>query len=321
MHNDPSRLLSPGEAERFQFLVDTISDYALFALDEAGRITSWNRGADLLSGLSATEAIGQHIEALFTSRSPSQSLFSSILQMTSQSRRFECNEVLSHKTGAAVAVRVAVEAMGAPEEKTPAYAVAIRPFHENSSADVRPLGRDEGFRTLVMNVSDYAISMLSLDGRVETWNKGAERINGYTADEIIGTHFSAFFPPEARAAGLPERALEVAATTGHFNEEAIRQRKDGTIFWASIAIDAIRDSNGTLVGYAKIVRDITDRITQQKSLEQAREELFQTQKLEAIGQLTGGVAHDFNNLLMVVMGSLEAHAGIRAETRFRESPS
>ncbi|MBK1794903.1 PAS domain S-box protein [Devosia sp. WQ 349] len=305
MHNDPSRLLSPGETERFKFLVDTISEYAIFALDDEGRITSWNRGATLLSGLSATDAIGQHLDSLFKGSSHSLGLMTCIQQAIGEAGRFESTEFLVRGTSSPVAVHVTAEALVGQNERDAAYGVTIRAIDEFDSADVHPLGTEDGFRTLVMNVSDYAISMLSLEGRVESWNKGAERINGYTAEEIIGTHFSAFFPSEAQAAGLPQRALEIAATKGHFHDEAQRVRKDGTVFWASIAIDAIRDSNGMLVGFAKIVRDITDRINQQESLEQAREELFQTQKLEAIGQLTGGVAHDFNNLLMVVMGSLE----------------
>jgi PAS domain S-box-containing protein len=302
MQNDPSRLPSQGETERLRFLVDTISEYAIFALDEVGHITSWNRGASLLTGVSVSEAVGQHLDAVFTSRAHEQGLFASIRQ---SSGRFESTELLTLRGGSPLAVRVSAEAMGAREGEVRGYGVNIREINETKSDGGRPLGLEDGFRTLVMNISDYAISMLSLDGIVETWNEGAERINGYTAEEIIGTHFSKFFPVEAREAGLPEQALEVAASNGHFHEEALRQRKDGTLFWASIAIDAIRDSDGKLVGYSKIFRDITDRIMQQKSLEQAREELFQTQKLEAIGQLTGGVAHDFNNLLMVVMGSLE----------------
>jgi PAS domain S-box-containing protein len=157
----------------------------------------------------------------------------------------------------------------------------------------------------VQGVSDYAICMLDKEGRVTTWNLGAQRIKGYRADEIIGQHFSRFYPEEDRAAGLPQKALESAIREGRFEKEAERVRKDGGRFWAHVVIDPIRDDAGELIGYAKITRDITERKQAQERLENAREFSLQAQKLEAIGQLTGGIAHDFNNLLTAVLGSLE----------------
>jgi PAS domain S-box-containing protein len=167
------------------------------------------------------------------------------------------------------------------------------------------LSEGEQFRRLVEGVTDYAIYMLDPDGRVSSWNTGAQRIKGYRPDEIIGRSFSTFYTEADRAAGEPERALEIARTEGRFEKEAQRVRKDGTQFWAHVIIDAIREPDGQLVGFAKITRDITERVNTQRELELAREQLFQSQKMEAIGQLTGGVAHDFNNLLMAVLGSLE----------------
>ncbi|MGL4966234.1 MAG: ATP-binding protein [Inquilinus sp.] len=163
---------------------------------------------------------------------------------------------------------------------------------------------EEQFRLLVQGVTDYAIYMLDPQGRISSWNAGAERIKGYAPLDIIGEHFSRFYTEEDRAAGLPAVSLETAARDGRFEKEGWRVRKDGTRFWANIVIDAIRDPAGTLTGFAKVTRDITERLKSQKQLEEAREALFQSQKLEAIGQLTGGIAHDFNNLLMVVLGSL-----------------
>jgi PAS domain S-box-containing protein len=136
--------------------------------------------------------------------------------------------------------------------------------------------------------------------------RAAERIKGYTADEIIGKNFSQFYRPEDRQAGLPNRSLAVAPATGRFEAEAWRMRKDGSLFWANVVIDAIRDESGNLVGFAKITRDITERRNSQEALERAQEQLAQAQKMEALGQLTGGVAHDFNNLLMVVSGQAQS---------------
>ena len=167
------------------------------------------------------------------------------------------------------------------------------------------LGEAEQFRRLLESVTDYAIYMLDPEGRVSSWNAGAQRIKGYSRDEIVGHSFSAFYTEADRLNGEPERALAVAASEGRFEREALRVRKDGTQFWAHVIIDAIRGPDGTLMGFAKITRDITERVNTQRELEEAREQLFHSQKMEAIGQLTGGVAHDFNNLLMAVLGSLE----------------
>ena len=165
---------------------------------------------------------------------------------------------------------------------------------------------EEGrFRLLIEAVTDYAIFMLDREGTVTSWNPGAERIKGYKAAEILGQNFSCFYEEADRLAGRPRHALETAAREGRFESEGWRVRKDGRRFWALAIIDAIRDSSGVVVGFAKITRDLTERREAQQALEQAREALFQSQKMEVIGQLTGGVAHDFNNLLMAILGSLE----------------
>jgi PAS domain S-box-containing protein len=165
---------------------------------------------------------------------------------------------------------------------------------------------DEGrYRLLVEAITDYAVYMLDADGRIASWNAGAQRFKGYEAAEILGRHFSNFYTEEDRAAGMPARALATAAREGRFEGEGWRVRKDGTRFWTHVVIDPIREASGELIGFAKITRDLTERREAQLALEKAREALFQSQKIEALGQLTGGIAHDFNNLLMAVLGSLE----------------
>jgi PAS domain S-box-containing protein len=146
--------------------------------------------------------------------------------------------------------------------------------------------------------------MLDPDGYVVSWNLGAERFKGYAANEILGQHFSRFYTPEDRAADLPARALRLARTEGRFENEGWRVRKDGTRFWANVVIDPIFE-DGELVGFAKVTRDLSERRQASQALAVAKEELFQAQKMEAIGRLTGGIAHDFNNLLMAISGSLE----------------
>jgi PAS domain S-box-containing protein len=164
---------------------------------------------------------------------------------------------------------------------------------------------EQQFQLLVQGVKDYAIFMLDPQGRIATWNSGAERIKGYHAEEIIGEHFSRFYTEEDQREDVPMRSLQQATLEGRFEAEGWRVRKDGSRFQASVVIDAIRDDAGTLIGFAKVTRDVTERHLAQEMLDQARERLLQWQKMEAIGQLTGGVAHDFNNLLTIVIGNLE----------------
>src|SRR4051795_4414807 len=162
---------------------------------------------------------------------------------------------------------------------------------------------ERSFRLLVEAVTDYALYMLDPSGRVSSWNIGAQRIKGYEPAEILGQHFSRFYTETDRANGKPARALRIAEQQGRYEEEGWRVRKDGTFFWASVIIDPIYE-HGSLVGFAKITRDITERRNSQLKLEAMQRQLAESQKFDALGQLTGGVAHDFNNLLMIISGSL-----------------
>jgi PAS domain S-box-containing protein len=178
--------------------------------------------------------------------------------------------------------------------------------HSKTSATHEALRASERqFQLLVQAVTDYAIFMLDPQGQITTWNSGAERIKGYQAEEIIGEHFSRFYTQEDQREGVPMRALLRAMMEGRHETEGWRVRKDGSRFRASVVIDPIHDDAGKLIGFAKVTRDVTEWHRAQEMLEQTRERLLQWQKMEAIGQLTGGVAHDFNNLLTIVIGNLE----------------
>ena len=157
---------------------------------------------------------------------------------------------------------------------------------------------EQRFRLFVGGVTDYAIYMLDTEGVITNWNAGAERIKGYRAEEIIGQHFSLFYSPKDREDGLPQRALMTAAQDGRLEADGWRIRKDGTRFWANVVLDAVHDDTGDLIGFAKITREMTER----RAID---EQLRQSQKMEAVGQLTNGVAHDFNNLLATIIPNLE----------------
>lgn len=179
-----------------------------------------------------------------------------------------------------------------------------QPVNGTSSTSTSLFDSERQFRLLVGGVTDYALYMLDPEGRVSSWNAGGERIKGYAPSEIIGQHFSRFYTDADRANGKPARALKIAREMGRYEEEGWRVRKDGSFFWASVIIDPIRDDDGSLVGYAKITRDITERREAQIALERVQQQLAESQKMDALGQLTGGVAHDFNNLLMIVSGHI-----------------
>lgn len=191
------------------------------------------------------------------------------------------------------------------------FAKVTRDLTERKAAEEELRRSEERFRVLVQSVTDYAIFMLDPSGQVSSWNTGAERIKGYAADEIIGEHFSRFYTDEDREAGIPGRALATAEREGRFEAEGWRVRKDGTRFWANVIIDPIRSDEGDLLGYAKVTRDLTDK-------HKIEEQLRQSQKMEAVGQLTGGLAHDFNNLLTGIGGSLEMMRIRMAQGRIAE---
>lgn len=178
---------------------------------------------------------------------------------------------------------------------------------------------ERNFRLLVEAVADYALYMVDPTGVITSWNIGGQRIKGYAPDEILGQNFSRFYTEPDRANGKPQRALQIAREQGRYEEDGWRVRKDGTFFWASVVIDPIYE-NGKLIGFAKITRDITERREAELKLEQMQKQLAESQKLDALGQLTGGVAHDFNNLLMIISGSLHSlKKGIGGDARMNRA--
>jgi PAS domain S-box-containing protein len=294
-----------GIEARHQLLIEAVTDYAIYMLDPSGIVTSWNAGAHRFKGYTAAEIIGRHFSTFYTQHDREAGEPERALATAASEGKFETEAWRVRKDGTQFFASVVIDAIRDPEGHLLGFAKITRDITDRMRARQELLDSERRFRILVQGVTDYAIYMLDREGHVSNWNAGAERIKQYTADEIVGTHFSAFYTPEDQTAGIPALALHTAETTGRFEAEGWRVRKDGTRFWASVVIDAIRDETGELIGFAKITRDRTEHRLSQERLEQTQQVLFQAQKMDAIGQLTGGVAHDFNNLLTVIVASLD----------------
>jgi PAS domain S-box-containing protein len=291
--------------QRLHLLVSGIRDYAIYMLDPQGRVASWNAGAERFKGYTAEEVIGQHFSRFFTPEDRAAGLPERALATALAEGKFESEGWRVRKDGTRFWASVVVDPIHDESGELVGYAKITRDVTDRREAQERLRESEQAFRMLVNGISDYAIYMLSPSGEVTNWNLGAERIKGYSAEDVVGSHFSRFYTPEDRAAGMPSRSLAIAASEGRFDTEGWRVRKDGSRFWANVVIDAIHDEDGQLVGFAKITRDVTEKREATEALQRANAALFQSQKLQAIGQLTGGVAHDFNNLLSVLSSGLD----------------
>jgi PAS domain S-box-containing protein len=291
--------------QRFQLLVNAITDYAVYMLDREGYVATWNPGARRFKGYEPDEIVGSHFSRFFTDEDRATGLPQRALHTAATEGKFETEGWRVRKDGTRMWAHVVIDPILDDQGTLVGFAKITRDITERKSAEQALFESEQRFRLLVQGVHDYAIYMLDPSGVVSNWNTGAERIKGYKAGEIVGEHFSRFYTPEDRANGEPERALATALAEGKYEKEAWRLRSDGTRFWAHVVIDPIRDERGALIGFAKITRNATERRNAQIELEEARAALFQAQKLQALGELTGGIAHDFNNLMTVIRGSAD----------------
>lgn len=251
----PGHQVAEGESRRFQLLVESVSDYAIFILDPAGYITTWNSGAALIKGYSATEAIGKHFSIFYPPDDAAIGKCDRELEVALRDGRFEEEGWLLRKDGTRLWANVIITPLRDRDGTLIGFAKVTRDLTERRAAHEET----KRFQLLVESVKDYAIFILDPQGKIATWNSGAARIKGYSANEAIGKHFSIFYPRDDVAAGKCDRELEAALRDGRFEEEGWRLRQDGTRLWANVTITALKDLDGKLIGFAKVTQDLTER--------------------------------------------------------------
>jgi PAS domain S-box-containing protein len=249
-----------------RLLVESVDEYAIFALDPEGYILSWNPGAERFKGYRAEEVIGKHFSIFYLPERIAEGFPEFELREAARLGRFTDEGWRLRKDGTRFWAYVVITALRASTGELVGYAKVTRDLTERRDAEEALRESEKRFRLLVQSVKDYAIFMLDENGYVATWNEGAERIKGYTASEIIGQHFSKFYSEEDIASGKPPRELEIASSTGQYEEEGWRLRKDGSRIWASVLITALRNDDGRLVAFAKVTRDLTERRAAQEQL-------------------------------------------------------
>ena len=264
----------------FRLLVESVRDYAIFVLDTTGHVLTWNAGAERLKGYKAHEIIGQHFSKFYPAAAVQRGHPDYELRVATAEGRFEEEGWRVRKDGSLFWANVVITALRDRTGTLRGFGKVTRDLTQRREYEESLRHSEERFRLLVEGIPDYAIVMLDANGHVATWNAGAERINGYTADDIIGQHFSKFYPPDAIESGWPEHELQVAAAEGRFQDEGWRIRKDGSRFWASVTISALRDEAGRLRGFAKLTRDLSERKQAETAQEDTdrREEMIEAER-------------------------------------------
>jgi PAS domain S-box-containing protein len=264
----------------FRLLVETIRDYAIFMLDQEGHVVTWNAGAERIKGYRADEIIGQHFSIFYPEGARQRRWPQHELKVAARTGAFEDEGWRVRKDGTQFWANVVITALRDADGQLLGFAKVTRDLTQRRAHEEDLRRSEERFRLLVENVPEYAIFMLDPNGTVATWNGGAQRMKGYMAEEIIGKHFSIFYPREVKESGWTDHELQVAAEQGRFVDTGWRVRKDGTTFWAHVVITALRDDKGRLIGYAKLTRDMTEarRLEAMEVANQERDEMLEAER-------------------------------------------
>jgi hypothetical protein len=269
----PPTLLKLGQHDLAARLIDSVRDYAIFMLSPEGVIASWNAGAERLKGYTAQEAIGHHFSMFYLRDAVDAGWPLEELRRAREDGRVEDEGWRVRKDGSRFWANVVISPVWGRAAELLGFSKVTRDLTERREHEVRLRESERSLRLLVEGVQDYAIFRLDADGVITSWNRGAERIKGWSAAEAIGRHFSMFYLPDAVASGWPAEELERAAAQGRFEDEGWRVRKDGSLLWANVIITAIRDESGRLIGYSKVTRDLTERRRHEQRLRESEENL------------------------------------------------
>lgn len=285
---------------RFRLLVEGVTDYAIYMLDQDGLVVNWNAGAQRAKGYVAEEIVGQHFSRFYSAQDRKALIPQKNLQTAYRTGRFEDEGWRYRKDGSAFWAHVIIDAVRDDGGKLIGYAKITRDCTEQQAMLRAQREQEQRFRLLVEGVTDYAIYMLDTSGCVVNWNAGAQRAKGYVAEEIVGQHFSVFYSAQERLQRAPEANLATALKNGRFEDEGWRYRKDGSAFWAHVVIDAIHNDEGKLIGFAKITRDITERREQEQQLLRAKDLAeAQSAKMSALSKFLDNIIANIPSCVVV----------------------